>query len=478
MAMARRLAAVAPLLGLALASAAESPTRSFSTFLGLADCDGVAGWKGDIFLACHSARNQLPDGNDRRSGQDAWVVRLNPRTGKLVYALPIGGSAYSAAFRIRVDRDGFAYAAGHTRAKDFPTTPGAVQRDFGGGPSDAFLVRVSPDGRLVYATLLGGGEAEESYGLELDGRGGVFVGGTTWSSDFPGQQSARPAVRGDAFVAHLRTDREKSLRSRVFGGDQEDKVAGVALDGRGGLFAVGRTRSTDFPLAHPAQAALRGASDLFLTRFRVDGLHLTHSTFFGGSGDDSGWGVAVDRKGNPVVAGITSSGDLPAHRDAFQPSARGGLDAFVAQFGGNGYRDIRATYFGGTKDDSSGYDGDNVKVDAAGNVWLVGFTASRDLPTKNSLQAEPGGGPTNGFLAAFSPSLTELCFATYYGGSEGDLLEGLDVTPAGAVLASGMSYSKELPADALVDRAKPASRVNGREVHARLLVLRAAKPCR
>src|SRR5712691_1859358 len=109
-------------------------------------------------------------------------------------------------------------------------------------------------------------------------------------------------------------------------------------DGRGSLFAVGYTKSKDFPVVAPIQAGLRGVSDLFLTRLRIPDLALTFSTCFGGSGDDSGWGVAVDRMGNPVVAGITDSSDLPASSDAFQRTARGGLDAFVAKFEGSGYR--------------------------------------------------------------------------------------------------------------------------------------------
>ncbi len=466
----------------AIICAAQAPTRWFSTYLGLADCDGIAGWKGDIFLACHSTHNQLPvevEGPSRReSPGDAYVVRLNPASGKLVFATRIGGSAYSAAFRIKVDLHGFAYAVGVTRARDFPTTTDAVQRSFGGGQSDAFLVKVAPDGQLVYATFLGGGGAEEGKGLELDDGGGVFVAGTTWSTDFPGQQTAHPAVQGDAFVSYFQPGSPTSLRSVVFGGNQEEKLSGIALDRRGGLFAVGSTKSKNFPLVQPVQAGLRGASDLFLTRLETRDLHPTFSTFFGGSGDDSGWGVAVDHQGNPVVAGITNSGDLPASRDAFQAKPQGGLDAFVAQFRGIGYRDILATYFGGTKDDSSGYDGDDVKVDSSGNVWLVGFTESPNLPTKNALLPMPALGETSGFLAIFSSSLTKLCFATYDGGSGGEQLEGLDLSGAGSVLATGFSFAKTLAPQALVDQTKRASMLNGEEVRARVIGLRATNPCR
>jgi hypothetical protein len=80
-----------------------------------------------------------------------------------------------------------------------------------------------------------------------------------------------------------------------------------------------------------------------------------------------------------VVAGTTSSRDLPVAANAFRGMSEGGTDAFVARFQGAEYHEIHVTCCGGSKDDSSGFDGENVKVDPAGNVWLAGFTASHDL---------------------------------------------------------------------------------------------------
>jgi len=457
--------------------------QGFATYLGLADCDGIAEWHGDLFLACHSVLNQLPrqaaEPAQRESKGDAYVVRLNPTNGKLVYATLLGGNGYSAAFRIKVDRKGFAYATGITRARDFPTTLDAVQRSFGGGQSDAFVVKLAPDGRIVYSTFLGGTEAEESYGLDVDGRGGVFVGGTTWSPDFPGQRKAHAAMRGDAFVSYVRTGDAKSLRSVVFGGSQEERLSGIALDGRGGLFAVGHTKSTNFPLIQPLQAGLKGALNVFLVRLSARSLIPTLATYFGGSGEDYGWGVAVDRQGNPVVAGTTSSRDLPVAPDAFQSASKGGVDAFVASFRLAGHGAVRVTYFGGSKDDSSGYDGDDVKVDSAGNVWVVGFTSSPDLPGTSGFPPQQGREANRGFVAAFSPSLAGLCFAAYDGGSEGEQLEGLALSSDdGLALATGFSFSSEIPAEAVVDREKKATRLNGHDVHTRILAVRTAVSCR
>jgi hypothetical protein len=469
--------------------AAQAPATIFSTYLGVADCDGIAlGSNGDLYLACHSPSNHLPieakplkqsaSEGDSDAYFDAYVLRLNPQTGKLIYATRVGGSNYDEAAKVKVDRNGFAYVVGMTKSRDFPTTADAVQPQYGGGDSDGFLVKVAPDGQVVYATFLGGSGADDADGLEFDNNGGVFVGGMTESNDFPGQTKPRTTSKGDAFVSHIEPEHPKTSHSVVFGGQNEEYLTGLALDGRGGLFAVGFTKSKDFPTMHSIQRELRGVSDLFLTRFAIPSLTPTFSTFFGGSGDDSGWGVTVDRNGNPIVAGPTDSKDLPISAGAYQRANKGGQDAFVAQFEGKGYRKVSSTYFGGSKDDFSGHDGDDVKVDSEGNVWLVGGTKSLDLPTRNGLQPKYGGGDMDGFLVAFSPELSELCYSTYRGGADQDFLEGLDVSTNGLVYATGVTWSGdlEMTSNSIQNALAPVI-LDGKFVNATLLGLHVVDPC-
>ena len=475
----------------ALVPVGRAQIVTLSTYLGVADCDGIAlGSNQDLYLACHSPSSYLPIEprppkqstteriSDPDSLFDAYVLRVNPRTGKMIYATRIGGSDYDGAFRIKVDRNGFAYATGVTKSADFPVTADAIQPKYGGGESDAFLVKVAPDGQVVYSTFLGGSGADESDAVELDGQGGVFVGGTTGSSDFPGQSGPRTTAKADAFVAFIKPEDPKTFHSVVFGGSDEEFLTGLSRDGRGGLFAVGYTKSRDFPTIQPIQADFGGASDLFLVRFAIPSLSPTFSTFFGGSGEDQGWGVTVDSRGDPVVSGLTGSTDLSVSSGAYQRTNKGGWDAFVAKFSGNGYHNVRATYFGGTKDDTSGGDGDDVKLDAYGNVWLVGWTKSSDLPVHNALQSTYGGGEQDGFLIALSPDLGELCYSTFRGGSDQDTLEGIDVSAAGLVYVTGETMSRDLamPAKSIQKALAPVD-LDGKFVNATLLGLRVQDPC-
>jgi hypothetical protein len=162
----------------------------------------------------------------------------------------------------------------------------------------------------------------------------------------------------------------------------------------------------------------------------------------GGCGDDTGWGVAVDGYGNPVVTGITDSVDLPGTAGSYQPRKHGKKDAFVSVLQVRHGRGIRTSYLGGSSDDESGYDGGNVKVDRHGNVWFAGITYSHDLPTRNASQAQFGGGNGDGFVAALDPQLRRLCFASYFGDKERNLLEGLAILPSGLVAATGVSFAE------------------------------------
>lgn len=413
--------------------------------LEIADCDDVAfGPAGDLYFACHSPEDRLPVevrvAKAVPDEMDAYVLRFNPKTEALVYATRFGGSSYDAALRVKVDNRGFAYATGLTKSSDFAVTPDALQTKFGGGDSDAFVVKLAPDGRIVYATLIGGSGYDLGNALDLDAGDHIYLGGVTSSGDFPAPQQPKTSLEADVFLCRIQLAEKASL-CRVFGGEREEKLTGIALDTEGEIYAVGYTRSTDFPTKNPLQAALAGRSDLFLIRLTLPDLEISFSTFFGGSGDDSGWGIAIDRSGNPVVAGITDSTDLPGTSGGYQQMNGGRKDAFLASFQLQNHREIRATYFGGSGNDESGYDGGNVKLDRRGNLWVVGITVSADLPAQNAHQPEFGGGNGNGFIARFTPDLRNLCFSSYHGGQRRTLLEGLAISASGTVAAVGVSFA-------------------------------------
>ncbi len=123
---------------------------------------------------------------------DAFVAELNPSGGGLVYSTFIGGKGFEEGYAIALDSSGSAYVAGETNSSDFPTTSGALQRSYNGGPAnnglagDGFVAKLNPAGSaLLYSTYLGGASDEEISGIAIDSSGSAYVTGSTSSTDFP-----------------------------------------------------------------------------------------------------------------------------------------------------------------------------------------------------------------------------------------------------------------------------------------------------
>ena len=85
------------------------------------------------------------------------------------------------------------------------------------------------------------------------------------------------------------------------------------MDAAGNAYVTGDTGSTNFPTANPFQATLGSSSsaDAFVTRLNAAGSAVMFSTYFGGNGNDTGNGIALDAAGNAYVTGETSSTDFP-----------------------------------------------------------------------------------------------------------------------------------------------------------------------
>ncbi len=252
--------------------------------LALADCDDiVAARSGDLFLACHSPSDKfaVPVKGPRKPNDemDGYVVRLKRDTHEIVFVARMGGSDYDAASRVAIDSDGNAWVAGFTKSANFPVTADAWQKQYGGG-GDAFLMKLSPGGDVLFSTFLGGPHSDFGNAIVLVGNRPV-IGGTSNANGFV---QSGPSKRAD------------------FGGTGEEKLTGIAHH-HGKLYATGYTKSNDWK-------TLRGGSDAFVVKLNAETLAVENTRYFGGSGKDSAWGIAVDRRGGIYLAGARAGGLL------------------------------------------------------------------------------------------------------------------------------------------------------------------------
>jgi len=306
---------------------------------------------------------------------------------------------------------------------------------------------------LSYATYLGGSDVDQGTGIAVDGSGYVYVTGDTFSSNFPTVNPEQATFAGgtqygDAFITKLTPDGSSIVYSTYLGGSADEDVWKIAVDSAGEAVVAVYTASTDFPLANAAQATYGGGPyDGFVSKLSADGSALVYSTYLGGSGDDEGYGVALDGAGNAYVTGLTSSPDFPTTANAAQGFFGGYYDAFVTELSSTGAL-VYSTYLGGSSDD----DGYAIAVDGAGNAYVAGATASANFPVStNAYQPYFVGGCSknsctyDAFVAKISAGGASIAYSTYLGGSGDDEAEGIAVDGNGNAWVTGNTASTDFP---------------------------------
>ena len=312
---------------------------------------------------------------------------------------------------------------------------------------------------LSYSTFLGGGSLDVARAVAVDAAGLIWVAGSTWSQDFPVAGAAyrdNPAGSQDIFLAKLNPSLAgaDSLRySAYLGGSGDDELRAMRLDPSGGLYLAGVTSSTDFPMAgNSAQSATGGGQDAFVVKLYPEipfADALAYSTYLGGSGTDAANAVAVDAAGNIYVAGYTTPADnFPLTADTFQGGSQGGWEAFVAKLdpaAASAADSLRySTYLGGSSTDVA----TAVAVDAAGMVYIAGYTVSENFPISDRPYRDfmIGGGDVFLTKLDFSkPHLDALVYSTYLGGSGLDVPLSMALEASGGIWLAGYTLSRDFP---------------------------------
>jgi uncharacterized repeat protein (TIGR01451 family) len=178
------------------------------------------------------------------------------------------------------------------------------------GAYDASLPLVI-DPVLVYSSYLGGDGDDQGLAVAVDSAGSAYVVGSTFSNDFPGPsplQSGRDASSSDAFILKLSPDGHSLVYATYLGGDGADTANAVAVDSAGDAYVAGSTTSTNFPVTAGAlQTTRAGLLDAFAAKLNASGDALVYSTYLGGALNDQIYGLAVDASGAAYLAGGTES---------------------------------------------------------------------------------------------------------------------------------------------------------------------------
>jgi uncharacterized protein (TIGR03437 family) len=321
-----------------------------------------------------------------QAGGGSFVTQLNAAGDGFLYSTYLGGDKLGStlATAVALDSAGNAYVTGYTQSANFPVTLGAFRTSFFGisGFVSKFNPAASGRASLVYSTFLQA--AILASGIAVDSSGNAYVTGyaNTPGVATPGAFQTSPGGSDDVVVTKLNATGTGVIYSTYLGGSGQDRGNGIAVDGFGNAYLTGTTGSTNFPVTPGAfQTSFPGVSPhAFVTKLNATGDALVYSTYLAGDGGISitelANGIAVDFAGNAYVTGTTNSISFPITPDGFTNSIPRALKAFATKLGVAGDRLVYSTYLAGDNSDA-GY---GVAVDALGNAYVTGYSASANFP--------------------------------------------------------------------------------------------------
>lgn len=371
----------------------------------------------------------------------------------VVYSTLIAPDGYARGFDVALDALDNAYLTGYTGSAIYPTSPGAYQGALSGLSIDAYVTKISNDGRnLIYSTYLGGTNDDVGLGIAADALGMIYVVGYTYSNNFPTKSAVDNTFGGrrDAFVTKLDQNgsgpTQQLIYSTYLGGTGGDFAADVVAR-NGDAYVVGYTDSPDFNIANafqplPVTSGPNQTGEAFVSHISAGGATLIGSTYLGGDAADIGRGIALDPSGNVWVTG-TTYGSFPVNGTAraYDSTKNGTADGFVARLDPTTSTLLYGTFIGGAADDNP----TGIRVDAAGYVHIAGNTAGAYPTTSGSFQPTYNGGISDMFITKFVPGGGALAFSTLIGGNNDDYANDVAVDGEGNVWVAGMSVGGTFP---------------------------------
>jgi gliding motility-associated-like protein len=300
----------------------------------------------------------------------------------------------------------------------------------------------------LWGTYYGGNSDDAVYYCDVDASGNLYASGYSASISNVATSGIHQTVIGDQSGDALLVKFDPSgarLWATYYGGERWDNAQQCSVDASGNYIAmVGSTASTltgviGTPGTHqPNYAGGIGppASDAFLVKFDNNGIR-QWGTYYGAYSNEWANGCAFDASGNIYITGTTASTVGLSTPGSNQPQYAGGeRDGFIAKFNSSGVRSW-GTYYGGKNWDWL----TTCKTDASGNVFVMGYTESREnISTSGVHQPALAGvyGWGDAICAKFNSSGIKQ-WATYYGGWGADVSYNCVFDDKGNVYVAGTS---------------------------------------
>jgi hypothetical protein len=275
--------------------------------------------------------------------QDIFLAKYSP-TGTLLWAKQFGGQSNDYGHEVVVDAAGNCYLAGSYRGEvtfgSFTLQSTTFQ------DTEALLLKVDPNGNVLWARKGGGAGWDEARGVTVSGSQ-VYVTGLFSETATFGATTLTTVGDTDMFVAAYDLDGNLNWLSR--GGGLKSEIGfGIAADAAGNAYVTGYFQGgqTNFG---PVSVTNTGNlyADMFVVKLDAAGNFLWARSGGTVGNDDAGRGIAADTAGNVYVAGEV--------RDAgsFGPITYSGADIadiYIAKYDTNGTIQYLKQFGGGGGD--------------------------------------------------------------------------------------------------------------------------------
>ena len=359
------------------------------------------------------------------------------------------------------DQNGNLYAGGivFTGIGSYPTVTGSFNVNYNGGANyvyytsngfpiamegfDVAISKFSPDGKqLIFSTYLGGSGNEAPHSLVCDSNGDLYVFGVTSSSDFPVSSNAYdnsfnsgPLIAenelgydgADMYITHFNASGSLLVGSTFIGGSGTDGIntgnlnynygdpfrGEIIVDNNGSVYVSSTTQSSDFPVKNAFQSNLNGAQDAVVLKLNSTLSIMDWSTYFGGSGEESGNSIQLSNNGLAYLTGGTTSTDLNFTVGESLNYNGGQADGYLVKLNANSGIKLAGTYMGMSEYDQSYF----VQLDNNNDVYVYGQTES-NWPITAGCYGNPNSGQ---FIRKYNSNLTTIFWTTMIGAGTGNV---------------------------------------------------------
>lgn len=223
-----------------------------------------------VLFATTSTNLPTPNGADATLGGagDQFLAKLSPDGSTLLYGTYIGGNGLEASetHGLAVDPQGNAVVVVATSSTNLATTPGAYQSQYGGGPFDVGIWKVSPTGQFLAVSYYGGAASDAIQGVSTDAQGSIFFSATTESANIPLTVPRGVGGGEDVVAVKLSGDATRLMFAQRFGGSGDDVARASWFGPLNQFVLVGQTDSPNFPLLNAPFTRVGGSLDAFVVR--------------------------------------------------------------------------------------------------------------------------------------------------------------------------------------------------------------------